>query len=390
MPWDVTRSAYKVPSGWLLWSFLQAGPAPWTPQALSFVGKHQGEDWIRHLAKSPYLREVRELTLMAVGMDAEGLGELVASEYLEALEVLRLDGNSLGDAGMQVLASSPRLASLRVLEVAFCDIGDVGLSAIASSPYLRELRELDLHANPFTDEGVQALVGSANVASLESLNLSHTSSPVGRQKLFFMSTLPYHCPSGKLRRLGLQALAQSSHLTNLHTLYLSHQPLELSGWIALASSSNLPSLKRVSLHGSVNRTWDADSDVFWSSPYWADVQLESASAPTRRSQIQQQPEEGWATQTALNWRLFAYACLPRETQVQLVEDYLQLAAEIAQEPQSFGWLWCQRHLLTWSGKRLCQAAERFAQFEALQHKRAEEADRERWWGESLEELLFSK
>ncbi len=391
MPWNTTRSAHTMHPfrSWVLWSFLEAGPAPWTPTSLSLVGAFDGARGIRCLAESPHLRDIRELNLLNAGVDTESLQVLVSSKFLGALEVLRLDSNPLGNAGMQVLAAAPNLASLRVLEVAFCEIGDVGVSALAASPYLRSLRELDLHANPFTSMGVQALAMSPNLSTMESLNLGHTGSPVGRQRLFFSTHFPYLCPPGKLTEDGILALAASPYLTNLRTLSLSYQNIGWEGRMGLMKSPNLPSLKHIRLHGVPRDTY-ADPDAFWASPFWAKIRIDSSFAPALRLSIQQQPQAAWETQNDPRWRLFAYACLTLEQQDAQTMAFLELAEQVFQASQSVGWLWCERHLLTWSGERLCLASERFPQSEALQQKRSEEAAREAWWGTALEEALYSE
>jgi uncharacterized protein (TIGR02996 family) len=130
----------------LSWIRNLAIQAPWRNEP------HAAEDEIAGLVASPYLANLRSLTLTGLALtDATALA-LRNARALTALETLGLRANRIGRAGAIALADAPHLASLRHLDLANNRIGNAAVKALLKSPHLAGLESLDLNNNPFTVE----------------------------------------------------------------------------------------------------------------------------------------------------------------------------------------------------------------------------------------------
>lgn len=112
---------------------------------------------VRALGESPYLANLRVLTLSRTEITSAGLKSLVASPCLR-LRGLGLEGCRLDADAVHLLAESPALARLEWIDLggqpSLC--GD-GLKPLALSDYLSPLCELDIHGCHADDETRTAL-----------------------------------------------------------------------------------------------------------------------------------------------------------------------------------------------------------------------------------------
>jgi uncharacterized protein (TIGR02996 family) len=91
------------------------------------------------------LAPIYHLDLTNVITDAE---EFFASTHLGRMRSLRMDNCNLEDRHLQLLAASPYVAELRWLSVRENRIGMPGIEALATSPNLKQLVYSDFSGNP--------------------------------------------------------------------------------------------------------------------------------------------------------------------------------------------------------------------------------------------------
>jgi uncharacterized protein (TIGR02996 family) len=114
---------------------------------------------------------LRDLTLVNVGLRADGLEELVRCPRLAALRRLNLSRNPLPPRAVKVLSLSRPLAGLRSLDVSDCRIGDKGVRHVVGSKFWPNLVELDLRKNPLSSAGVKHLLDAPLAPDLAALVL---------------------------------------------------------------------------------------------------------------------------------------------------------------------------------------------------------------------------
>jgi uncharacterized protein (TIGR02996 family) len=118
------------------------------------------------------LPRLRSLHLMHTRPQEEGIRALMRSPFLAELRSLSLGGNHLPPTAAHTLIDSPAVENLRVLDLRENRLGDRGVAALADNPALRNLALLNLAANMIEDAGAIALAESPHLAGLIHLNVS--------------------------------------------------------------------------------------------------------------------------------------------------------------------------------------------------------------------------
>src|SRR5262249_55246692 len=114
------------------------------------------------------------------------------SPNFAGLEHLHLQGwrnghGAIGVRGAEAIARSPYLTQLRVLSLFDCGIGDEGVRLLANSPNVSKVTNLNLAYNDLTASAVEALVNSPYLPerfeSFPCLDPNEGISHAGRQAL---------------------------------------------------------------------------------------------------------------------------------------------------------------------------------------------------------------
>jgi uncharacterized protein (TIGR02996 family) len=119
------------------------------------------------LARSPYLPQLKRLSLIDNSVRGSAVPELAKCTSLQALDLSR---NQLGDAGAQALSNVP-FGRLATLGLDFNRVGDFGARALAASAALANVRALSLTGNVIGSDGAAALAASPSLANLRMLAL---------------------------------------------------------------------------------------------------------------------------------------------------------------------------------------------------------------------------
>lgn len=264
-------------------------------------------------------------------------------------DILDLSMKGLGVLEVEALASSPHMLQLRKLDLSYNEeIGSQGAAIVAASPFLANLRLLDLSETNLGNAGAIALAAATHLASLQEMELSYN----------------------RIRRAGASALAASSSFPCLRTLTLIANEIYASSAKDLATSPFLASVRSLEL-------WDNG------------IGKEGEASLEKRDEVQKSPAHAWKSKLPRTWRLFAYACLPKDLQETQHPAFLPLAKAMSKAPKGLAWSWCQRHLLGWAGASLEAAAACFPTFAALQELWQEEQVRRKAHDAALESALFS-
>jgi uncharacterized protein (TIGR02996 family) len=126
------------------------------------------------LGRAHDLLRVPVLDLSANGLTVAGLQAILARPPGEPAPVrlveLDLSHNpDLGDAGAVQLTKSPWLSQLRVLSLANCGVGETGARILAAAVNLNQVVELDLEHNPIGDPGFRPWLDTHSWRSLRRL-----------------------------------------------------------------------------------------------------------------------------------------------------------------------------------------------------------------------------
>jgi hypothetical protein len=101
------------------------------------------EDGIARLVESPYLTNLRQLTLNNhEDLNDDAVRRLLEWEHAGQLEVLELSCRDITDAGVRAIARSPRLRKLRRLVLDGSRLDPETIAAVVDSEHLRGLVEL--------------------------------------------------------------------------------------------------------------------------------------------------------------------------------------------------------------------------------------------------------
>ncbi|HYT91050.1 MAG TPA: TIGR02996 domain-containing protein [Gemmataceae bacterium] len=95
-----------------------------------------GREGARFLAMSPYLGNVRELTLWHNRLGPNGFGTIVTIPELSRLVMLEAQSNDIGRYGAEMLAYAKHLTALEELNLSRNAIGDDGVAALAGASQL--------------------------------------------------------------------------------------------------------------------------------------------------------------------------------------------------------------------------------------------------------------
>ena len=182
---------------------------------------------IKRLARRPALSRVTHLTLQSNELDAAMLRHVLSSPYLMQLRALTIMHNALGARGLsplQAVSLGWRLTSLRLQHVELDRRAAYELSR--AHLMLERLEALSLSMNPLGAEGVRALLGAGALPALRELELSHCHlhDEGARTLLAWRATpalraLDLSC-NGMSEARTLEALARSALLTQLEALSL--------------------------------------------------------------------------------------------------------------------------------------------------------------------------
>jgi len=180
------------------------------------------------LAASPYLHNLTHLDLSHLSLDNAGIEAISHSPTMQCLTDLNVQRCGLGSEGVQSLAASKHMKQLMRLNLRNNRIGVCGALALANSRHIHHLRVLDLSSNRITDAGVGGLVESQNVRHMLILTLRRN----------------------QLGNDAARALAKCENLQKLLTLDLRHNQMSLSGGKAIAMSEGYPNLEHFDLRGN--------------------------------------------------------------------------------------------------------------------------------------------
>lgn len=97
---------------------------------------------MRHLNRSPHLRNVCQLDLGFAEVGDAAVTELARGPFLSGLHVLTLTRNNLTDRAAYAIADSPAAANLRALYFGDAKLGVAAVRALARSPHLVNLKKL--------------------------------------------------------------------------------------------------------------------------------------------------------------------------------------------------------------------------------------------------------
>jgi len=216
-------------------------------KTMSVRSVNWGVDGLKHLTSSPNLCSLTSLllpscqsrldmklfakarfSLTSLDFTYSKLGsvkDLVACSTMKHLKSLLLSSNSLdGEEAVQI-ANSEYMSNLTELDLGSNAIGDVGLNALSSSPYMKNLNILLLKYCGITTEGVKALAKSPFLTQLTELILDYNNV----------------CDE------GIIALCASEVLSNITSLGLSITGIGIEGTKAIASCAHLSNLSFLDL-----------------------------------------------------------------------------------------------------------------------------------------------
>lgn len=121
------------------------------------------------LARNPNLGPLRDLTIEGGGLGPEGVAALADCERLDTLECFDLSRTNCGSDGATAVARSPYLRALRELHL--FAVGDEGAEALAREGQFVGLKRLHLERSRLTRAGLAALAAAPWLASVEELDL---------------------------------------------------------------------------------------------------------------------------------------------------------------------------------------------------------------------------
>jgi uncharacterized protein (TIGR02996 family) len=172
------------------------------------------------------------------------------------------NGTDLRPSDLKALANCPNLTGVRSLSF-HTEVGSALVKALARCPSLRELNSLSLHDDALEAEALAVLTetGATNLRQLKMLFLeSHRLNADAARvlarapALAVLETLFVWRQGGSndvvIGDEGVAALARSSHLSNLRSLWLYRQGVGPAGARALAKTQYLTGLRKLSLSGN--------------------------------------------------------------------------------------------------------------------------------------------
>lgn len=186
-------------------------------------------DHIRQISKSPYTKALHTLSLSSLGIADAHLKSLAESQSLRSLHTLDLSTNLITNKGLQHLARAPWLGQITSLDLSHNPLGPNafdGLIATSFRPTHLALNQPWDNPDPHLDETLARWLVTPNSANLQHLELR-------------CATLSS----------SLQALAESTHITQLTTLKLLVATVDPSSLLALIRSPVLQTIQDLNLSG---------------------------------------------------------------------------------------------------------------------------------------------
>ena len=208
-----------------------------------------------------------------------------ASQLFEStplVSVRLLHGVAVSGVPVQVLAGFPPLARLRGLDLAGWYMGNEGFLALMACPHLPRLRSLGLADNGLVVRGATAIAEALPPQAADLTELDLSINDVGDDGAEVLSRLvalrnltvlslrqqeaaPYH---DRIHAVGVTALADSPHLTELVALDLAHNAIGDAGLRALAGWPKLRQFRRLNLSDNgIGDIGDAGIQRLVTSPY---------------------------------------------------------------------------------------------------------------------------
>lgn len=215
-----------------------------------------GDRGVGAIAKSPYLNNLKNLSLSGSKVSAAGIASIANSSIFSNLVDLSLSNTAIGDPGVVELAKSRELPHLSSLSLSQCNLTGKALEALFRSSLLSTLSHLNLEKNKLS--GFNFLEDDSFVfkTRLNSLNLSKnsiSSDDIGflvRSKI--LKKVEYlNLSHNPIDNSGFKYLSDSSYISKISELYLDSTGIRDEGLQAIAGSPNFKSGLRV----SVGDTW---------------------------------------------------------------------------------------------------------------------------------------
>lgn len=202
-------------------------------EVLSICGDYEGElgdEGTAAIARAN-LPALRDLGLYNVSCTHHAMAALAASTTITELRGLELGWgsytpNQIGPHGAFAIASSHNFAHTKRLGLDFNHITDAGLASLARTAHLGALRSLSLRVNGITDAGLDELAANPGMPHLELLELSSNSA---------------------ITATGVAALAASSRMATLTSLWLRQIALGPHAALAIARSPHAVALRSLNL-----------------------------------------------------------------------------------------------------------------------------------------------
>jgi uncharacterized protein (TIGR02996 family) len=231
--------------------------APWLSrlESLNLSGNPLGDAGVHQLAESGLLAGHRSLELSGVNLGVEGVRSLANCPHLGGLTKLTLDGHQNKDF-LKELAQSTTLTQLRMLSLGRgSGAGRDGVEALVRSPLAARLRVLNLSPKLPPDAFLTLLTARA-LSGLTRLAVDG-SEEKGGEKLdvggvlraaTHLTNLHFlEIDASTVRDPDLVALADCAHLDRLVVLSLPHASVTDAGVEALVTSPHFTHLRRLRL-----------------------------------------------------------------------------------------------------------------------------------------------
>ncbi len=212
------------------------------------AGELQSPGSVDAVCRSPWLPELRGLTLGEFGDDAGFFADALCDVPFQRLQGLGLPYARMDRVSFAGLIESPALSSLNALDVSHAEREPDSLAALRGAAFVPKLTHLFVNSVPMDEAHARSLFSGQSPGSLICLNLSHCALDAAAIQLlcddpWLQTVRILHLNENNLGDAGAEALAQSSHLRNLLYLNLNGNGISSAGIAALARSPNLASLR---------------------------------------------------------------------------------------------------------------------------------------------------
>lgn len=215
-----------------------------------------GDRGVDAIATSPYLNNLKNLSLSSSKVSAAGVASIANSSNFSNLVELSLSKTAIGDPGVVELAKSKKLPHLSSLSLSQCNLTGNALEALFRSSLLSTLSHLNLEDNKLTCFNFLEDNSLVSKIRLKSFNLSKnliSSDDIGflsRSKI--LKKVEYlNLSHNPIDNSGFKYLADSSYISKISELYLDSTGIRDEGLQAIAGSPNFKS----GLLLSVGDTW---------------------------------------------------------------------------------------------------------------------------------------